>query len=184
VHLLRGAFLDTAREPGVSSGGQLSVLVAAIGNPDRGDDGFGPAVADRLRGRVSAGVRVIECGGDVLSLIEEWAGFSAVLVVDVAAPIGRPGRIHRLDLHGPSPLVTFARGSTHAFGIAEAVELARILGRLPRCVVVYLVEGERFDIGARLSPAVNDAVDRVAENILAELSRRSAALQEGSAEHA
>ena len=168
----------------MSSGGPLSVLVAAIGNPDRGDDGFGPAVADRLQGRVPAGVRVIECGGDVLSLIEEWAGFSAVLVVDAAAPIGRPGRIHRLDLHGPSPLVAFARGSTHAFGIAEAVELARILGRLPRHLVVYLVEGERFDIGARLSPAVNDAVDRVAENILAELSRRSAALQEGSADHA
>jgi hydrogenase maturation protease len=77
-----------------------------------------------------------------------------------------------------------ARGSTHDFGIAEAVELARILGRLPRHLVVYLVEGERFDIGARLSPAVNDAVDRVAENILAELSRRSVAHQEGSTEHA
>lgn len=168
----------------MSGGGPLSVLVAAIGNPDRGDDGFGPAVADRLQGRVPAGVRVIECGGDVLSLIEEWAGFSAVLVVDAAAPIGQPGRIHRLDLHGLSPLVAFARGSTHAFGIAEAVELARILGRLPRHLVVYLAEGERFDIGARLSPAVNDAVDRVTETILAELSGRSAALLEGSAEHA
>src|SRR5271169_6536144 len=144
----------------MSGGGPLSVLVAAIGNPDRGDDGFGPAVADRIQGRVPAGVRVIECGGDVLSLIEEWAGFSAVLVVDAAAPIDRPGRIHRFDLQGPSPLVALARGSTHAFGIAEAVELARALGQLPGRLVVYLVEGEWFDIGARLSPAVNDAVDR------------------------
>jgi hydrogenase maturation protease len=69
----------------MSGGGPLSVLVAAIGNPDCGDDGFGPAVADRLRGMVPAGVRVIECGGGVLSLIDEWAGFSAVLVVDAAA---------------------------------------------------------------------------------------------------
>jgi hydrogenase maturation protease len=168
----------------MSGGGSLGVLVAAIGNPDRGDDGFGPAVANRLRGRVPAGVRVIECGGDVLSVIEEWAGFSAVIVVDAAAPIGRPGRIRRLDLRGPSPLVAFARGSTHAFGIAEAVELARSLGRLPRHLVVYLVEGERFDIGAPLSPAVSDAVDRVAETILAELSRRAAALQEGAADYA
>ena len=168
----------------MSGGGPLSVLVAAIGNPDRGDDGFGPAVADRLRGKVPAGVRFMECDGDVINIIEEWAGFSAVLVVDAATPIGQPGRIHRLDLHGPSPLVTFARGSTHAFGIAEAVELARVLGRLPRHLIVYLVEGERFDIGAPLSPAVNDAVDRVAADILAELSRKSAALQVGSAEHA
>ena len=166
------------------SGDPLSVLVAAIGNPDRGDDGVGPAVADRLRGRVPYGVRVIECFGDVVSLIEEWAGFSAVILVDAAAPICRPGRIHRFDLRGPSPLVTFARGSTHAFGIAEAVELARTLGRLPRYLVLYLVEGERFDIGAPLSPAVNDAVDKVAQTILGELSRRAAALREGAAEHA
>jgi len=44
---------------------QLSVLVVAIGNPDRGDDGFGPAVAQRLRGRVPSTVRVLECSGDV-----------------------------------------------------------------------------------------------------------------------
>ena len=170
----------------MSGGGPLSVLIAAIGNPDRGDDGFGPAVADRLRGRVPAGVRVIERAGDVLGVIEEWAGFSAVVVVDAAAPISQPGRIHRLDLHGQSqsPLVAFARGSTHAFGIAEAVELARALGRLPRHLVVYLVEGERFDIGAPMSAAVSDAVDGVAQTILAELSRGSAALQEGAAEHA
>jgi hydrogenase maturation protease len=168
----------------MSGGGPLSVLVAAIGNPNRGDDGVGPAVADRLRGRVPAGVRVIERGGDVLGVIEEWAGFSAVLVVDAAAPISRPGRIHRLDLHGQSPLVAFARGSTHAFGIAEAVGLARSLGRLPRHLILYLVEGERFDIGAPMSPAVSDAVDRVAQTILAELSRRRAALQKGAGEHA
>jgi len=161
------------------------VLVAGIGNPDRGDDGVGPAVANRLRGSVPAGVRILERSGDVLALIEEWDGFFAVVVVDAAAPIGRPGRIHRLDLTGQALSVGLARSSTHAFGIAEAVELARNLGRLPGHLIAYLVEGERFEIGASLSPGVAEAVDRVAERILLELSRMSATYRaEGAAEHA
>ena len=96
-----------------------------------------------------------------------------------------PGRIHRLDLAaGPLP-GEVARSSTHAFGVAEAVELARSLGRLPRCLVAYLVEGENFAVGAPLSPVVAKAVDEVVERIVVELSRISAAHRaEGAAEHA
>ncbi len=163
----------------------VSALVAAIGNPDRGDDGFGPAVARRLRGSVPAGVRLIERRGDVLALIEEWRGFSDVFVVDAAAPIGRPGRIHRLDLASQPFPEGFARSSTHAFGVGEAVELARRLGRLPPHLVAYLVEGERFDVGAPLSPPVAGTVDRVAERIRAELSALSDIPQpKGAADHA
>jgi hydrogenase maturation protease len=159
-------------------------LVAGIGNPDRGDDGFGPAVAGRLRGKVPEGTRILALSGDLLSLIEEWQGCGAVVLVDAAASRGRPGRIHRIDLiRGPLPL-GLARHSTHAFGIAEAVGLARSLGRLPRHLVAYLVEGERFDIGAPLSPAVAEAVGPAAERILAELSPLSARHAEGAAEHA
>ncbi len=169
----------------MSGGGRTGVLVAGIGNPDRGDDGLGPAVANRLRGRVPAGVRILERNGDVLALIEEWSGCTAVVVVDAAAPLGRPGRIHRLDLTGQPLSGGLARSSTHAFGIAEAVELAGSLGRLPGQLIAYLVEGERFDIGAPLSPLVAEAVDRVAERILVELSRMSPARRaEGAGGHA
>ena len=161
------------------------VLVAAIGNPDRGDDGVGPAVAARLRTEVPAEVHVLERSGDVLALIAEWDGFADVFVVDAAAPIGRPGRIHRLDLASQPLPDGLAGSSTHAFGVAEAVELARSLNRLPRHIIAYLVEGECFEIGAPLSPAVAAAVDSVAERIgdeLALLSARGRA--EGAAEHA
>ena len=73
-------------------------LVAGIGNPDRGDDGFGPTVAQRLRGRAPFTVRVVERSGDALALIEEWNGIPFVIVIDAAAAISQPGRVHRLDL--------------------------------------------------------------------------------------
>lgn len=167
------------------SSARSGALVVGIGNSDRGDDAFGPAVAHRLRGRVLPEVCVLERSGDVLRLIEEWAGFYAVVVVDAAAPISQPGRVHCLHLtDGPLP-TGYARSSTHAFGVAEAVELARSLDRLPRHLILYLVEGERFDIGAPLSPVVAEAVDEVVERIVVELARISATHQaEGAAQHA
>lgn len=150
--------------------GKLPALIVGMGNPDRGDDGVGPAVARRLTGRVPHGVSVLERGGDAVVLIEDWEGFASVIVVDAVAPITKPGRIHRLDVtRNPLP-VAFAPPSTHAFGLAETVELARSLERLPQFIAAYLVEGEGFEAGEALSPAVANAVQEVVQQILTEIS--------------
>jgi hydrogenase maturation protease len=149
---------------------QPLVLVVGVGNPDRGDDGFGPVVAQRLRGRAPSTVRVLERSGDALALIEDWNGIPSVIVIDAVAPISQPGRVHRLDLTDSPLPIGWAPRSSHAFGVAETVELARSLGRLPRCLVAYLVEGEQFATGAPLSPAVAGAIEDVAARVVVELS--------------
>jgi hydrogenase maturation protease len=78
--------------------------------------------------------------------------------------------VHRLDIAAAPLPIDWSPSSTHAFGLGETVELARNLDRLPRRLVLYLVEGEKFDVGDPLSPAVADAVNAVAENILTEVS--------------
>ena len=156
------------------SGDPLRLLVAAIGNPDRGDDGVGPAVARVLKRHMPAGVRILECGGDVLELVDTWAGSAAAILIDASDPAGNPGRIRRLDLVTSVLPADFAQNSTHAFGLAETIELARALGQLPSHLVVYLIEGERFDTGAPLSPPVAAAVGKVVKAILAELSQIAA----------
>jgi hydrogenase maturation protease len=148
---------------------QPSVLVLAIGNPDRGDDGFGPAVAQRLPGPVHPTVRILERSGDALALIEDWEGIPSVIVIDAMAPISEPGQVHRFDLTDSPLPIGFAPSSSHAFGVAETVELARSLGRLPRYLVAYLVEGEQFGTGAPLSLAVAQAVGDVAEHVVNEV---------------
>lgn len=148
------------------------VMVLALGNPERGDDGLGPAVAARLQGRLPAGVALRLCAGDVLGLLEEWAGVDVLLCVDASAPQGEPGRIRRLDLAAaaaglvPEP----ALASSHGFGLAEALGLARALGLAPPRIVVHAVEGCHFAAGAPLSAEVAAAVDEVAERMLAEVA--------------
>jgi hydrogenase maturation protease len=71
---------------------------------------------------------------------------------------------------GTRPLpALFSRVSTHAFGVAEAIELARALGQLPPALVVYGVEGATFEAGAGLSAAVAAAVPQVVAQVRQEL---------------
>jgi hydrogenase maturation protease len=119
----------------------------------RGDDAAGLEVARRLR---AAGVDAIEHEGDCSALVDRLAGRDDVVIVDAASTGGGPGHVHRLDADalGEARL----RSSSHAFGVPEAVALARELGRLPRKLTIYAIEGERFDLGAPLSPAAAAAV--------------------------
>ena len=85
-----------------------------------------------------------------------------MLVVDAAAG-AEPGRLHRLDASAqPLPQRLFG-SSTHGFGVAEGIELARALGVLPPVCVVYAVEGGRFETGAPMSEAVVRALPVLAE---------------------
>ena len=82
-----------------------------------------------------------------------------------------PGTLHRVDAsREPVPAHVF-RSSTHAFGVGEAIELARALGRLPKRIVVYGVEGATFAAGVGLTPQVETAVDGVVEAVLEDLER-------------
>jgi len=59
--------------------------------------------------------------------------------------------------------------STHAFGVVEAIELARALHMLPPCLIVYAIEGKNFATGTGLSPEVEKAVQQVVEQVTREV---------------
>jgi hydrogenase maturation protease len=138
------------------------LVVIGVGNSFRCDDAAGLEVARRLQPTDS--VQVLTREGDLASLVDLWNGAASAIVIDSASSGARPGTIHRFDAIA-DPLPTGLLSSTHAFGVAEAVELARALGRLPRVLTVYAIEGARFDVGLELSPEVEAAVDRLAEEL-------------------
>lgn len=145
-----------------------TLLVLAIGNPDRGDDAIGAAVAAALRGCLPEGVELVICTGDLLSMIEEWKTFDAMICIDATAPQGQPGRIRRFDLAtGPLP-VAFETISSHAFGLGPASALAQSLHMAPAAILVFGIEGESFATGLPLSSSVAAAIAPVAESIIRE----------------
>ena len=149
--------------------GRRRVMVVGIGNLDRADDGAGMLVASQLTGRLPPDVTLIARSGDILGLVQDWTGYDVLICVDAAAPTGRPGQIHRFDAaDGRLPPGT-SLTSSHAFGLADAIALARELQFLPPTVTVYAIEGARFDAGAPMVAEVAAAVGDVAERIIEEV---------------
>jgi len=145
------------------------VVVVGVGNAYRGDDGAGLAVAERLRERLPAGVDVVTCEQEASRVIDAIEDREAAVLVDASSSGSAPGTVHRFDASADAVPARAFRSSTHAFGVGEAVELARALGKLPPRVVVFGVEGKEFAAGEGLSPAVAAAVEPVAEAVLEEL---------------
>lgn len=141
-------------------------LVVGVGSRFGGDDAAGLAVLERLRGSgLQDHVHLLETEGEPAGLIGDWAGVDDVIVVDAVRSGAAPGTVHRLDaLKGPLP-ASLVHMSSHAFGISDTVELARALGRLPRSLEIYGIEGRDFGIGAPLAPEVEQAVERVAAEL-------------------
>lgn len=149
-------------------------LVIGIGNADRGDDAAGLQVAARIRAAAPPGVAVMAQDGDPVALIDAWAEAPVVYLVDALASGGPPGRIYRFDAAQPLDSRLRHHG-THGFGVADAIELARALGRLPPRLVGYGIEGRSFAIGTRLSPQGRRAAGVVAARLLDELAAVTAA---------
>ena len=141
----------------------MLTLVVGVGNTWRGDDAAGLAVARRVR-ELAPAVEVRELDGDVSALVHLLEGHARAAIVDAARSGGPPGTLHALRADR-EPLPSGLGSSTHAFGVADAIELARALGRLPARLDVYGVEGEDFAPGAPLSPAVAAGVEALAARL-------------------
>lgn len=166
-HAAHGLGISLAHAP--ESGYRAWLALIGVGNRFRGDDGAGLEVAARLRATHPPGCRILEEEGEPGSLIEDWALVREALIVDAVSTGAEPGTLHRFEATGePLPAELF-RSSTHALGVADAVELARELDRLPHRLAVYGIEGENFETGEGLSPAVEATVDALVAELCAEL---------------
>ena len=170
---------------GTEPAGPPRTLVLALGHPDRGDDGAGPGVARRLRERLrerpggtgspAAGrVEIRELPGEATEILAAWEGFERVVVIDAvrsgAGAEAAPGTVHRLE-PADLPADWETSPSSHGLGLGQALALARTLGRLPPALTIYGIEAGTFEPGAGLTPSVERAAERVANELAARVER-------------
>ncbi len=129
------------------------VVVIGVGNEFGTDDALGLLVAREMRRRCPSGLEIVEASGEGASLMGAWKGADEAIIIDaMSGP--EPGEIHRMDASSANLPKGLALFSSHAFGVAEAVEMARELHQLPPVVILYGIEGECFDPGVGLSDSV------------------------------
>ena len=141
------------------------MLVIGVGNWYRSDDGAGLAVARKLKAMRLPGVVVCEESGEGVALMEAWLDAEHVTIIDAASSGEAPGTIHRLDADTMPIPFSFFHYSSHAFSVAEAIELARALNRLPPRLTLYGIEGKNFGAGVGLSSEVESASSEVAAEV-------------------
>ena len=126
-------------------------------------------------GAAAADVEVVEHEGEPIELVEMIGATPELWIVDAVCSGAQAGSLHRLDAAAGRLPATLFGVSTHRIGLADALELARALGRLPPSVVVHGIEGRNFEPGRTLSAPVARAADRLAGILLDELAGRAPA---------
>lgn len=153
-------------------------LVLGVGNMDRGDDGVGRLVVRALPAETQAPCSVQETNGDAAAMLAAFSGYNAVVIVDAVQTGAEPGEIFVWDVSQRALPVGIQCASTHALGVASAIELARALGTLPAKTYVIGIESTQFTPGCRVSPQVFAAVESAVDRIQAIVGFRSFSAQD------
>lgn len=142
------------------------VLIIGYGNPLRGDDGFGPALAQRLQDSVQNDATESCCDPDdeiiarhqlTLELAEPLSRAQRVVFIDAAAR-GTPGEISLQALQATvSPPTRF---SHHAMPETLLAFAQSLYGACPSEAFLLSVSGENFGYGETLSETVANALER------------------------
>ncbi|NJM17334.1 MAG: hydrogenase maturation protease [Richelia sp. RM2_1_2] len=145
------------------------ILLIGIGNKFSQDDAVGLVVAEKFRNQLPPEIKIIQASGEGVALMELWQDATTVYLFDAVMSGAEVGKIHRIDVQVQTVPAKFFNYSTHAFSVAEAVELARTLNQLPPKLIIYGVEGKNFAYGIGLSPEIEQATEDVVQQVLVEL---------------
>ena len=143
-------------DPLPASGERGSVLVLAVGNPLRGDDGAGPAAVEDLP---LPGCEVVVAHQLLPEHAELVARARLAVFVD-ARDGGAPGEVSEepVTAGGAQPL-------SHHLSPGHLLALARALGGRAPPAIALSVAGADFSLGERLSPEVKAALPALRQRI-------------------
>jgi hydrogenase maturation protease len=140
-------------------------VVIGVGNPLRGDDGVGVRVAQELAdGPLPEGVAVADGGTGGLDLLFVLEQAERVVLIDAAEMGCAPGEARTFagERVAETPGVRFA--STHGFGVADVLALARAVG-VQSDVTVVGIEPETVAYRDGLSETVASRVPEYVEMV-------------------
>ncbi len=155
----------------------MKILCVGVGNTFRCDDGAGIYIVRKLKKEFSklspklspqqcAHISFLESSGEGSGPMDSWRGFDHVVLFDAVMKQGTPGTVIHLLAQNEKFPSDFFKYSSHAFSLAEAVELARVLDVLPEKVEVYGVEGQTFGYGEVLSSEVLQGCDEIVQRFV------------------
>tara|TARA_B100000609_G_scaffold166262_1_gene139234 strand:+ start:13688 stop:14146 length:459 start_codon:yes stop_codon:yes gene_type:complete len=140
---------------------QNKPLLIGVGQDFRGDDAMGLLLVRKLKPILSSVWDLVESNGDGTLLMELWKDRECVYIIDAVSGPKEPGELYHFSAHESIPPADWFRTSTHHWGIAEAIEMSRVLQTLPKALFFWGIEGRIFTHSDELSPEVNAAMEEL-----------------------
>ena len=138
------------------------IRVVGVGSP-HGDDRVGWRLVEDLAESARPGVEAVAVS-QPLDLVDHLDDCSVLIVVDAC----RTGRAagSAIVFEWPEDRPKFeGSGSTHGLGLAMALEMAGVLGRLPSSVVLFAVEAAGCSPVAELSTDLESALPQLRRHL-------------------
>jgi hydrogenase maturation protease len=151
------------------------LTIIGCGNLNRCDDAVGVLVAQRLQWYLQKHpqnqVQVYDCGTGGMDVMFRARGSTSLIIIDASSTGSEPGAIYKVpgeELEQlPEPSYNL-----HDFRWDHAIAAGRKIYRdeFPQDVTVYLIEAANLGFGLELSPAVQQASDRVFDELVSLLT--------------
>lgn len=146
-----------------------AVLVLGAGNPFMGDDGFGPAVSERLLSEPSsADICVINAGtgsrGIIFNLVTGPSRPNAIIIVDALSAGKRPGELFWVDIED----LSLEKAEDFSLHMTPASNMLLDLKRMGVEILVLACQPKNLPevMTEGLSPEVAASVGRAARMVM------------------
>lgn len=146
---------------------QDTVLVVGIGNTLMGDEGIGVHALEYLRRTThpASGLNCLDGGTYSFELLNPITRSHRFIALDAARLEAPPGTIRILEGEEMDLFLRASGRSAHEVGLADLLDMARMLDQLPprRALVAIGMEHPRW--GGQPTPALLDSLPRVAHAV-------------------
>ncbi len=115
---------------------------------------------------ITRSVETIILSDHLDSLLDLWANYELVVLVDAVCTGAAVGTIYCRDLLRQPLPHTVTTTSTHSLDPLQLVQMARLLNRSPRRLFLVGIEGCDFAMGASISHDVHAALPLAVDQIL------------------
>jgi hydrogenase maturation protease len=147
------------------------VKVICLGDELRQNSGVGLLIANRIKRLRLKGVKIIKPPiNQLVDLVEE--NDELIIIVDVVKTGAICGEVIKIDdLNRLDMFDGFV--SSHTIMILKELKFLKMLGKLPKKVVIFGIEGKRFEFGRCICREVRRAASRVIKEILTIIKNES-----------
>lgn len=144
-------------------------LILGVGNLLLTDEGLGIHAVRKLLDHpdLPENVEVVDGGTAGLGLLYHLEGVRRLVIVDAVETGGPPGTLVRLT-GDKIPAYMALKLSPHEITLPDFLAAAKLRDLYPEEVIVWGMQPASLEVGIDLSPALEEKLDELVDNVLAE----------------